>query len=549
MARWGAAFRREVAPHDKDKSIMVDTTRQSPTSDLESQWPRAHNNLSVAELVEHSLRREDTALADNGALNARTTPRTGRSPKDKFIVKDDDTAGRVAWGGPNTPIEPEVAHRLQQRVAEYLRERETFVVDAWAGADPAHRLGVRVVAEYAWHALFARQLFLRTSVAERATFQPGFTVLAAPEFICNPARDGVASETAIIVDFGRKLVTIAGTRYAGEIKKSVFSYLNYVLPGHDVFPMHCSANVGPRGDVALFFGLSGTGKTSLSADPERMLIGDDEHGWGQNGIFNFEGGCYAKCIRLRHDSEPQIYEAIRFGAVLENVVLDPVSRRPDYDDESLTENTRAAYPVDFIPGAVPEGRAGHPRAILLLTADAFGVLPPIARLSTDQALYYFLSGYTAKLAGTEAGMGSDPEATFSTCFAAPFLALPPTVFAEMLRDRMERHGARCYLLNTGWSGGPFGVGQRISIGHTRAMVHAALSGHLEETPCWTDPIFNLQVPVQILGVPSEVLRPRDTWDDKDAYDRTARDLAGRFRANFAKFKDASEAVKAAGPIG
>jgi len=526
---------------------MVDTTRHTPRTGLEGEWPRAHANLSAAALVEQAVRQGNARLAANGALDAETAPRTGRSVKDKFIVRDGDTSDKVAWGGFNQPIDPDVAGRLQDRVRDYLRERETYVVDAWAGADPAHRLGVRVVAEYAWQALFARQLFLRTTPEDRVGFQPGFTVFAAPEFVCDPARDGVRSGTAIIVDFGRRTVTIAGTKYAGEIKKSVFGYLNYVLPGQGVFPMHCSANIGPNGDVALFFGLSGTGKTTLSADPERRLIGDDEHGWGASGVFNFEGGCYAKCINLERESEPQIYDAIRFGAVLENVTLDPATRAPDYADGSLTENTRAAYPVDYIAGAAPEGRAGHPKTILLLTADAFGVLPPLARLTPEQALYYFLSGYTAKLAGTEAGMGKDPEATFSTCFAAPFIALPPRVYAEMLRARMAEHGTTCYLVNTGWSGGPFGVGARISIAHTRALVHAALSGALAGAPTWTDPVFGLHVPETAPGVPAEALRPRDTWADPAAYDRAAADLAGRFRTNFARFTDAAPEVRAAGP--
>ncbi len=526
---------------------MVDTTRQTPHPGLEGEWPRAHGNLSVAALVEQALRQGNARLVANGALDAETGARTGRSVRDKFIVRDAETAGRVAWGGFNQPIEPDVAGRLQERVRDYLRGRETYVVDAWAGADPAHRLGVRVVAEYAWHALFARQLFLRASPEDRLRFEPGFTVLAAPDFRCDPGRDGVRSDAAIIVDFGRRTVTIAGTKYAGEIKKSVFGYLNYVLPAQGVFPMHCSANVGADEDVALFFGLSGTGKTTLSADPERRLIGDDEHGWSDAGVFNFEGGCYAKCIDLSRDKEPQIYDAIRFGSVLENVTLDPTTREPDYADGGLTENTRAAYPVDYIAGATPEGRAGHPRTIVFLTADAFGVLPPIARLTTEQALYYFLSGYTAKLAGTEAGMGKDPEATFSTCFAAPFLALPSTTFSRMLRERLDRYGATCYLVNTGWSGGPFGVGERISIAHTRAMVRAALSGALVEAPTWTDPVFGLHVPVEAPGVPAAVLRPRDTWADGAAYDRAAASLAARFRANFAQFTGVASEVRAAGP--
>jgi len=527
--------------------VKLEWTRQERGAAPVATWQRAQHNLSVPTLIEQALAQGNTQLAANGAICSNTTPRTGRSVKDKFIVRDEETRDRVVWGPGTQPIDPEVAARLAARVAMYLDERRAYVLDAWAGADPTHRLGVRVVAEYAWHALFARQLFIRLAPGEQAAFEPGFTVLAAPDFRCDPARDGTNSEVAIILDFGRKLVTIAGTRYAGEIKKSVFSYLNYVLPAQDVFPMHCGANVGRDGDVALFFGLSGTGKTTLSADPDRLLIGDDEHGWGESGVFNFEGGCYAKCINLRAEREPQIYEAIRFGAVLENVVLDSISREPDYDDGSVTENTRAAYPVDFIPGVVREGYAGHAKTILLLTADAFGVLPPLARLTNEQALYYFLSGYTAKLAGTEADMGSQPEATFSTCFASPFLALPPMRFADMLRDRLSRHGAHCYLVNTGWSGGPFGVGSRMSLTHTRAMVRAALSGALEDAPVWIDPVFGLAVPEAVRDVPAQVLHPRDTWSDPAAYDRAAHALAERFRSNFTRFTRAPAELAAAGP--
>ncbi|HVC80040.1 MAG TPA: phosphoenolpyruvate carboxykinase (ATP) [Chloroflexota bacterium] len=529
--------------------MKLEWTRQEREAAPEATWLRAQHNLSVPTLIEHALAQGNAQLATNGALCSDTTPRTGRSPRDKFIVRDDETADRVAWGPDAQPIDPEVAARLAERVAAYLDQRHAYVVDAWAGADPAHRLGVRVVAEYAWHALFARQLFIRLGPDEGRDFAPGFTVLAAPDFRCDPARDGTRSEVAVILDFARRLVTIAGTRYAGEIKKSVFSYLNYVLPAEGVFPMHCGANVGPAGDVALFFGLSGTGKTTLSADPERSLIGDDEHGWGDNGVFNFEGGCYAKCINLHAESEPQIHAAIRFGAVLENVVLDPVTREPDYDDDSLTENTRAAYPVDFIPGVTRDGLGGHAKTVLLLTADAFGVLPPLARLTNEQAMYYFLSGYTAKLAGTEAGMAAEPEATFSTCFASPFLALPPMLFADMLHARLSLHGARCYLINTGWSGGPFGVGSRISLPYTRAIVRAAISGALDTAPVWTDPVFGLQVPEAIPGVPAGVLRPRDTWGDPAAYDQAATSLAERFRANFSLFPLAPASLAAAGPRG
>ena len=511
------------------------------------EWPLGNHNASAPALAEAALMAGGVSLSSTGALVAETAPRTGRSVKDKFIVCDATTANRVAWGGFNKPIDPDVAGRLQDRIAAHLCERRTYVVDAWAGADSSYRLGVRVVTEYAWQALFAHQLFLRTSGQERNAFEPGFTVLVAPDFKCVPERDGVVSDAAIILDFDRRLVTIAGTKYAGEIKKSVFSYLNFVLPDRDVLPMHCSANVGADGGVALFFGLSGTGKTTLSADPARRLVGDDEHGWSSTGVFNFEGGCYAKCVNLKRESEPQIFDAIKFGAVLENVVLDPITRAARFDDISITENTRAAYPINFIQGSVPEGRAGHPNAVVFLSADAFGVLPPIARLDIDQALYYFLSGYTAKLAGTETGMGSEPEATFSACFGAPFLALPPTVFATMLREKVLRNGAKCYLLNTGWTGGPFGVGKRFPIDHTRAMVSAALSGALATVPTWTDPVFGLHVPEFVPGVPAETLRPRDTWPDAMAYDEAARGLAARFHANFERFAGVDESVRLAGP--
>src|SRR5579875_2140615 len=514
--------------------FMVDTTRQAPNAGLEGEWPRAHANLSVPALVEQAVRQGNAQLADNGALAAETGSRTGRSAKDKFIVRDADTAARVAWGGLNQPIDPDVAGRLQDRVRAYLYERETYVVDAWAGADPAHHLGVRVVAEYAWHALFAHQLFLRTSPQERAGFEPGFTVLTAPDFKCDPQRDGVRSEVAVILDFGRRTVTIAGTQYAGEIKKSVFSYLNYVLPAQDVFPMHCSANVGPRGDVALFFGLSGTGKTTLSSDPTRRLIGDDEHGWSDEGIFNFEGGCYAKTIRISREAEPEIYAATNhFGTILENVPFDPDTRVPDYQDDSLTENTRAAYPVDLIPAADLSGRAGHPRNVIFLSYDAFGVLPPVARLEGDQVRFFFLSGYTAKVAGTERGV-TEPQATFSACFAEPFLVESPHTYAAMLLVRVRRHGTQVWMVNTGLVGGPYGVGRRISIAHTRAIVRAVLDGTLDGVPSRRDPVFGFQVPVAVPGLPAEGLDPRSGWSDPEAYDRQARQLRAMFDENLGR---------------
>ncbi|MCK6455610.1 MAG: phosphoenolpyruvate carboxykinase (ATP) [Phycisphaerae bacterium] len=507
-----------------------------------------HWNAPVPVLVEHALRRGEAQLTSLGALCARTGPRTGRSPKDKFIVRDVLTESTVDWGAVNVAIAPDVFDRLHARVAEHLARHELFVLDAWTGADPHFRMPIRVVSELAWHSLFARQLFRRATPDEQARNVPQFTVLAAPGCDADPKADGVNSNAFICVSFAKRLVLIGGTYYAGEIKKSIFTILNHLLPERDVFPMHCSANVGADGDVALFFGLSGTGKTTLSADAERRLIGDDEHGWSRNGIFNFEGGCYAKCIRLSPRHEPQIHAALRFGSVLENVVLDPATRRPDFDDGSITENTRAAYPIDFIANAVPEGYVhAHPNAIIFLTCDAFGVLPPVSRLSTEQAMYHFLSGYTAKLAGTEAGVGSEPEATFSTCFGAPFLPRSPLEYARMLAERVEAHRTRCYLINTGWSGGPFGVGSRVRIDHTRAMVRAALSGALDELPAAPDPIFRVLVPKSCPGVSAEILQPRGTWSDRDAYDAKARELAGRFSANFKKFPGAPKEVQAAGP--
>ncbi len=505
-------------------------------------------NLSVPTLIEQSIRRGEGMLTRSGALCVRTGQRTGRSPRDKYIVRDAQTENHVEWGPVNAPLTAEVFDQLHRKITGYLAARELFVVDAWAGADLRWGMPIRVVAELAWHALFARQLFRRPDPAEIAKNVPQFTILFAPLCPITPD-DGLANSRACIaVSFARGLVLIAGTQYAGESKKSIFSILNYLLPERGVFPMHCSANVGPQGDVALFFGLSGTGKTTLSADPDRRLIGDDEHGWSDTGVFNFEGGCYAKCIRLSAESEPQIFNAVRFGAVLENVVVDPRTRVPDYDDGSITENTRVAYPVEFIDNAILEGQvASHPKAILFLACDAFGVLPPLSRLNTEQAMYHFLSGYTAKLAGTEAGVGSEPQATFSTCFGAPFLPRSPTVYAKLLAERIKKHKARCYLVNTGWSGGPFGVGSRIRLAYTRAMVNAALSGALEGVEMRPDAVFGVGVPTACPGVPAEILRPRDTWKNPADYDARAADLAGRFRTSFKKFGDAPSEVAAAGP--
>jgi len=507
---------------------------------------RLHANPPVAALVEEALRRGEARLSSVGALTATTGQYTGRSPRDKFLVDDAETHGRVDWGKTNQPLPADNFDGLLQRMIDFAAGRELFVFDGFGGADPALRLPIRIITQYAWHSLFAHQLFVRPTPAELTGFVPRFTLLDLPDFQADPARDGVRSEAVIALDLARGLGLIGGTQYAGEIKKSVFTALNYLLPKHGVLPMHCSANVGAGGESALFFGLSGTGKTTLSADPERRLIGDDEHGWSDSGVFNFEGGCYAKCVGLTRGTEPEIWDAIGYGTVLENVVLNPATRAADYADVSLTENTRAAYPITHIPNALIPGVGGHPQTILFLTADAFGVLPPISRLTRDQVLYHFLSGYTSKLAGTERGVTA-PEPNFSACFGAPFWPLPPMEYAGMLGARLDKHDARVYLINTGWSGGPYGVGHRMDLAQTRAMVHAALRGDLDDAPTTVDPVFGLHIPNRVPGVPDAVLHPRTTWADPAAYDAAARALAARFHDNFARFPQADDAVKAAGP--
>jgi phosphoenolpyruvate carboxykinase (ATP) len=505
--------------------------------------------MQAAQLIETALLRGEGRMAANGAFVAATGARTGRSPKDKFIVDDAITHATVSWGRVNQPVSAEKFEALLERVLAHMGERDLFVQDLFCGADPAYRLPIRVIAEYAWHALFVRQLFVRPETSELATHSPQFTVIAAPEFEAVPERDGTRTGAFILTDFTRRIVLIGGTKYAGEMKKCIFGVMNFLLPQRPedvVLPMHCSANIGSDGKTALFFGLSGTGKTTLSADPARRLIGDDEHGWSANGVFNFEGGCYAKCVDLSEEKEPQIFHAIRFGSVLENVVLDQATGQPDYSDISLTENTRAAYPVDFIENAIIPGVGGHPPTVFFLAADAFGVLPPISRLTPEQAMYHFLSGYTAKLAGTEAGLGSEPVPEFSACFGSPFLPLAPRVYAELLGERLKEHQATCWLVNTGWSGGKFGVGKRMSIQHTRALISAALNGDLNQVEFLTEPAFGLHIPVSCPGVLAEVLHPRNAWASKTAYDAQAADLASRFEANFRQF-DASEAVRAAGP--
>ena len=509
-----------------------------------------HENLPPARLVEASVRRREGMISGSGALVVRTGKRTGRSPKDRFIVENDVTREAVDWGTGNKAFPSDAFGALLDKAAAYVENlEEIYVVDSYAGADPRYRLNVHVVTEHAWQALFARQLFRRPTKEELDSFEPDWTVISVPGFLTDPDEDATESETFVGIDFERKVVLVCGTAYAGEIKKSIFTALNFVLPTErGVFPMHCSANVGKEGDVALFFGLSGTGKTTLSADSERELIGDDEHGWSDSGVFNFEGGCYAKTIDLSPEKEPQIWDAIRFGAVLENVVMDRRTREVDYTDRTLTENTRVAYPLEYIAGAVPEGRGVHPSAVLFLTADAFGVLPPISALTPSQAAYYFLSGYTAKLAGTEAEMESEVEATFSTCFGAPFLPLPATTYAEMLSERLSTHGTRCYLINTGWSGGPYGVGSRIDIVATRNMVRAVIGGRLDDAETKKDPFFDLNVPYEVPGVDSGLLDPRRTWEDGEAYDEHATKLADLFRENFKRFEaQVTKAVKNAGP--
>ena len=507
---------------------------------------RLHFNFPVPDLVEEALRRGEGQLTSTGALTATTGKFTGRSPNDKFLVLDSETQERVDWGKTNQPLSPDHFDSLLQRMTASMSGRDLFVFDGYAGADRACHIPLRIITQYAWHSLFAHQLFVRRSADDKVSHQPQLTILDIPDFQASPAYDSVHSETVIALDLTRGLGLIGGTQYAGEIKKSVFTALNYLLPQRGALPMHCSANLGKQGDTALFFGLSGTGKTTLSADPERQLIGDDEHGWSDTGIFNFEGGCYAKCVRLSQSSEPQIWDAIRFGSVLENVIVDPATRLADYENVSLTENTRAAYPINFIPGAVIPGIGGHPKTILFLTADAFGVLPPISRLTREQAMYHFLSGYTSKLAGTERGV-TKPEPNFSACFGAPFWPLPPIRYAEMLGEKLDTHSATCYLLNTGWSGGPYGVGKRIDLAHTRAIVHAALRGDLANAQTLIDPVFGLHIPQEVSGVPKAELNPRATWTDPAEYDSAARALARRFVQNFERFPQISEAIRAAGP--
>ena len=510
---------------------------------------KLHINNTAPELVEFAIRRNEGRLAASGAFCVETGQHTGRSVNDKFIVRDADTEPAIWWDA-NKSMTEEQFDRLLHDFLSFAKLKELFVQDLFAGADPEHRLPSRIFCEYAWHALFIRHLLRRPLAGELDTFMPGFTVVDLPSFRAAPEYHGTRTETVIACNFTRKIVLIGGTSYAGEIKKSVFSYLNYRLPARDVMPMHCSANVGKDGNSAVFFGLSGTGKTTLSAEPSRTLLGDDEHGWSPSGIYNFEGGCYAKTIRLSKEAEPEIFAASsRFATVLENVAVDPVTGETNFDDGRLTENTRSAYPLDYISNASDTGVAGHPKNIVMLTADAFGVLPPIAKLTPAQAMYHFLSGYTAKVAGTEKGMGAEPQATFSTCFGAPFMPRHPSVYGNLLRKLIAEHKVDCWLVNTGWTGGKFGTGTRMPIKATRALLNAALSGDLKNQPMRLDPIFGFEVPLSLPGIDAKILTPRDTWADPKAYDQMASNLVAMFTQNFAKFAThVGPDVLAAGPI-
>ncbi len=528
---------------------MSPQTTTVPATDLSFGRAAIHRNLSTAALFERAIRNTEGELAANGALNVDTGDRTGRSPKDKFLEDTPDIHDTIDWGNVNRPITPDTFTELERRATEHLSGRsDLYRFDGYAGADPDYRLKVSVFTEQAWHSLFARTLFINVPADALATFEPDWVIINASMLrLDDYASLGLNSPVAIVQSLTRRKVVILGSEYAGEIKKSIFYAMNYDLPDRGVFPMHCSANVAADDptNVALFFGLSGTGKTTLSADPDRPLIGDDEHGWSDKGVFNIEGGCYAKCIKLSREGEPQIWDAIRFGSVLENVVLDPDTREPDYDADTKTENTRVTYPVSYIPGAKIPSVGEHPKNVVFLAADAFGVLPPVSRLTRAQAMYYFINGYTSKLAGTEAGV-TEPQPNFSPCFGGPFLPRPPMVYAQWLARRLDEHGADVWLLNTGWTGGPYGVGHRFPLKYTRAFVTAILDGSLHGATFEPDPVFGLPVPGEVHGVPREMLHPRETWSDRSAYDAKAAELAGLFRANDARY-DITDEVRGAGP--
>ena len=507
---------------------------------------KVYRNLSVTNLVEIAVQKNEGIVTSTGSLSVKTGKYTGRSPDDRYIVYDDETHENVDWGKINHQFPTGKFDKIFEKMKKYVEGKELFVFDGFAGADLENRLPIRIFTDHAWQSLFARQLFVRPSSAELETHDPEFTVMSLNDFEAIPEVDGTNSNVFILINLSKKLVLICGTSYAGEIKKSIFSVMNYILPARGVFPMHCSANIGKDGDTSLFFGLSGTGKTSLSADPNRMLIGDDEHGWSDKGTFNFEGGCYAKCINLNEEAEPQIWNAIKSGAVLENVVIEKQTLKPDFNDSRLTENTRAAYPLEYIPGAVIPSVGEHPKVVVFLTADARGVLPPVSKLTKEGAMFHFMSGYTSKLAGTERGI-KEPKAVFSECFAAPFMPRHASVYAKMLGEKIIKHNTVVYLINTGWSGGPYGVGDRIKIQYSRAMVTAALTGALDIVKYTHNDLFNLDIPTECPNVPSEILDPKNTWIDKDSYDLSARKLAQMFIDNFEKFKNVSQDIKNAGP--
>ncbi len=503
-------------------------------------------NSPVPKLVETALRRNEGTLTNTGALSVLTGKYTGRSPNDKYFVQSPEYNEEINWGPINQPMSQEQFKKIYEDVLTYLAKNELFVSDGFAGADPQYRLSLRIVNDLAWQNLFIKQLLIRPSTAELSVFKPDYHIICVPGFKVDPLVHKTNSETVIAINLAERIIIICGSSYAGEIKKSIFSLANYILPKKNVLSMHCSANIGDRGDTALFFGLSGTGKTTLSADPNRHLVGDDEHGWSDRGIFNIEGGCYAKCIGLDPLEEPQIWEAIRFGSVLENVVIDELTCTADFQSDDLTENTRSAYPVNYIPNPVIPGIAGHPKNIFFLTADAFGVLPPIARLNSEQAMYHFMSGYTSKLAGTERDI-HEPQATFSECFGAPFLPLSPVVYAHLLGDKLRKHGTQVYLVNTGWTGGPYGVGQRFKISYTRAIIKAVLEGQLNQVPYRKDAIFGFDVPQSCPGVPDSIFNPKSTWPNPDEYEAQACKLAALFVQNFNKFQNVPDSIKNAAP--
>ena len=505
---------------------------------------KIYRNLSVDDLVQTAVARNEGVINSTGSLSVNTGKYTGRSPDDRFIVYDDKTSNTIDWGKINHQFQSEKFEKILEKMKHFVDGKDLFVFDGFVGADKENQLSIRVINDHVWQSLFARQLFIRPSKEELENHKPEFTVMCINDFEAIPKVDGTISNVFILIDLTRKIVLIGGTQYAGEMKKSMFGVMNFLLPDRGVFPMHCSANIGKSGDTALFFGLSGTGKTTLSADPNRRLIGDDEHGWSDNSIFNFEGGCYAKCINLSQDAEPEIWNAIKPGAVLENVVLH--DNIPDYDDNSLTENTRVAYPLDYIPGAVIPSVGGHPKVIVFLTADALGVLPPISRLTKEGAMYHFMSGYTSKLAGTERGI-KEPKSVFSECFGAPFMPRPASVYAKILGEKINKHNAVVYLVNTGWSGGPYGIGTRIKIKYSRAMVTAALTGALDIVKYRHDDLFNLDIPIDVPGIPSEILDPKNTWSDKDSYELSAKKLAQMFVENFKKFQNVAPEILDAGP--